>query len=255
MSGKLRRDKICLNCTSFVSLRYCSNCGQENIEPQENFGSIVKHFIADVFHFDGKFFETVKYLFTRPGFLSAEYSSGKRTRYFHPIRMYLFTSAIFFFLFFWLFAPKADADFLLTNENRDLLSAIFDKFIHRLPYLLFVSLPVNTFYLLLLYRREKQFYYSDHAVFLIHLYIFTFIALLLFMATNKLFFHLGTTFLAIIYFMFSGFAAGYAYKAMLRFYGQGKIKTLFKFLLFNAIAFASLMILFGLFLLVTFLQA
>lgn len=244
-----------MNCTAIVPLRYCSACGQENIEPHESFGSIVKHFIADILHFDGKFFVTIKYLFTRPGFLSAAYASGKRARYFHPIRMYLFSSAVFFFVFFALFIPRAEQANLITSDTQYLLYTVFDKFLHRLPYLLFISLPIYTLYLTQLYPGKKMFYYSDHAVFLIHLYIFTFILLLLIMAVNILFPHMGTALGTLIYLVFLSFAAGYAYTAMLRFYGQGKVKTLLKFLLFNLMASVSLMILFGLFLLVTFLQA
>ncbi len=36
----------------------------------------------------------------RPGFLSREYKAGRRASYLNPVRMYLFTSAIFFLIFF-----------------------------------------------------------------------------------------------------------------------------------------------------------
>jgi hypothetical protein len=39
----------------------------------------------------------------RPGFLSREYMKGRRASYLHPIKMYVFTSAIFFLLFFSVF--------------------------------------------------------------------------------------------------------------------------------------------------------
>jgi hypothetical protein len=47
-------------------------------------------------HFDGKFFRTARYLFTRPGFLTKEFISGRRTRYTHPLRFYIFASFLFF---------------------------------------------------------------------------------------------------------------------------------------------------------------
>lgn len=80
--------------------RYCHVCGQENIEPKESFWHLVTHFVYDVTHFDGKFFSTLKYLLFRPGFLSSEYLIGRRASYLHPIRMYVFTSAFFFLIFF-----------------------------------------------------------------------------------------------------------------------------------------------------------
>lgn len=80
--------------------RYCHVCGQENIEPKESFWHLVTHFVYDVTHFDGKFFSTLKYLLFKPGFLSHEYLRGRRAAYLHPIRMYVFTSAFFFLIFF-----------------------------------------------------------------------------------------------------------------------------------------------------------
>jgi hypothetical protein len=56
------------------------------------------HFFEDLTHFDGKFFHTMNPLLFKPGFLSEEYMRGRRASYLNPIRMYLFTSAIFFFI-------------------------------------------------------------------------------------------------------------------------------------------------------------
>jgi|APGre2960657404_1045060.scaffolds.fasta_scaffold49078_2 hypothetical protein len=97
---KERKQKNCLNCRILVKGRYCHRCGQENIEPQESVWDLVSHFFKDITHFDGRFFSTVKYLFKKPGFLSAEYMIGRRASYVNPIRMYIFTSAFFFLLFF-----------------------------------------------------------------------------------------------------------------------------------------------------------
>lgn len=97
---KERKEKNCLNCGAEVQGRYCHICGQENIEPKESFWHLITHFVYDVTHFDGKFFSTLKYLLFRPGFLSHEYLRGRRASYLHPIRMYVFTSAFFFLIFF-----------------------------------------------------------------------------------------------------------------------------------------------------------
>jgi hypothetical protein len=95
-----RKIKVCLNCGTDVIGRYCHVCGQENIEPKETFGGLVKHFFYDITHFDGNFFSSAKYLLFKPGYLSAEYVKGRRASYLHPIRMYVFTSAFFFLVFF-----------------------------------------------------------------------------------------------------------------------------------------------------------
>lgn len=89
-----------MNCGTTVAGRFCQNCGQENTEPQEGFFTIVSHFFNDITHFDGKFFQTVRLMISKPGFLPAEYVRGRRASYLNPIRMYIFTSAVFFILFF-----------------------------------------------------------------------------------------------------------------------------------------------------------
>ena len=115
-----RKEKNCLNCETIVQGRYCHVCGQENTVPHQSFGGLTKHFIYDIFHFDGKFFETLIPLFFKPGVVAREYTSGKRIKFLDPIRMYLFTSAVFFLIFFSLAQPTSalDLDNYLTVERR-----------------------------------------------------------------------------------------------------------------------------------------
>ncbi|HEX3935777.1 MAG TPA: DUF3667 domain-containing protein [Puia sp.] len=96
----LRHDKTCLNCGTIVEERFCTHCGQENLEPKETVGHLIGHFFEDLTHFDGKFFVTVKDLIFRPGFLTREYVAGRRMTYLNPIRMYIFVSALFFLALF-----------------------------------------------------------------------------------------------------------------------------------------------------------
>ncbi|MGH2648347.1 MAG: DUF3667 domain-containing protein, partial [Ginsengibacter sp.] len=95
-----RKDKNCLNCGATVIGKYCHVCGQENVEPEESFWHLVSHFFNDLTHFDGQFISSLKDLLFKPGFLSKEYMNGRRASYLNPIRMYLFTSFIFFLIFF-----------------------------------------------------------------------------------------------------------------------------------------------------------
>ncbi|MBK6936070.1 MAG: DUF3667 domain-containing protein [Chitinophagaceae bacterium] len=57
-----------------------------------------------------------------PGFLPAAYISGKKASYLNPVKMYVFTSAIFFLLFFAFFANTSNFGFrigdVLTKEQR-----------------------------------------------------------------------------------------------------------------------------------------
>ncbi len=92
----LRKDKTCLNCGHDVPDRFCGHCGQENVETKESFGHLVSHFFQDITHYDSKFLITLKYLFFYPGHLTKKYLQGHRMDYVNPIRLYVFTSFIFF---------------------------------------------------------------------------------------------------------------------------------------------------------------
>lgn len=92
----LRKESDCLNCGAEVKGTYCSVCGQANHEPRENFKHILTHFITDYLHLDEKFFSSLKYLLFYPGFLTLNYNAGKRTKYVHPFRLYIFISIVFF---------------------------------------------------------------------------------------------------------------------------------------------------------------
>jgi hypothetical protein len=96
----IREERTCLNCGTEVTDRFCSHCGQENKDPQENIGQLINHFFADITHYDSKFFKTIKDLLLRPGFLTKEYLAGRRASYLNPVRMYVFISFLFFLIYF-----------------------------------------------------------------------------------------------------------------------------------------------------------
>jgi len=341
-----RTEKDCLNCGTTVYGKYCHVCGQENAEPKETFFGMVAHFFYDITHFDGKFFTTLKDLLFYPGFLSAEYMKGRRMSYLNPIKMYVFTSAVFFLIFFSISGSKSgfkitqgneplsrpardsvirqikeslgerpgninltkqlalledtstqvsyldllpfEDDFIsvgtiggkyksrqeydsvqkaLPTERRDSwlkrlwnkkavdlnekfkndrdLSAekLFDLALHKLPYLLFVSLPFFALILKLLYIRRKEFYYTDHGIFSVHHYILSFILLLFIIIWSKLDDITGWTIWNILIFITIVAWPVYLYLAMRRFYKQGRFKTFVKFLLLNISGFIILVVL------------
>lgn len=119
--SKERSEKICLNCNAQLSGPFCHICGQENIEPEETAWHLVTHIFNDITHFDGKFFNTVGLLIRKPGYLSREYVLGRRASYLNPVRMYIFTSALFFFIFFSFFhIPAESHDSVLKIEGKTL---------------------------------------------------------------------------------------------------------------------------------------
>ncbi len=100
MNKHYRKENNCLNCGSTIQGKFCSNCGQENLEIHESFGHMMNHAISDYFHFDHQFFNTIKPLLFKPGYLTNEYMAGKRVKYLHPVKMYIFISIVYFLLAF-----------------------------------------------------------------------------------------------------------------------------------------------------------
>jgi len=71
-------------------------------------------------------------------------------------------------------------------DPRSGANKMMETFLHKLPVLLFVSLPIFALLLKLLYARRKNFYYADHGIFAIYHYIFSFFLLLLVFSMDEL---------------------------------------------------------------------
>jgi hypothetical protein len=99
--------------------RFCSHCGQKWLNEKDF--SVKKFFVesvGDFFHFDSKFVHTIVPLLFKPGLLTKEYLEGKRQRFFHPFKMFLFISVVYFFVAGML-SEKKDSEFepTVTNKN------------------------------------------------------------------------------------------------------------------------------------------
>ncbi len=100
MKKHYRTENDCLNCGAELQGKFCHVCGQENLQIKESFGHMMEHAISDYFHFDHQFFNTLKPLLFKPGFLTNEYMAGRRVSYLHPVKMYIFISVVYFLLLF-----------------------------------------------------------------------------------------------------------------------------------------------------------
>lgn len=298
----------------------------------------------------------MKYLLLKPGFLPQEYIKGRRASYLNPVKKYVFTSAIFFLLFFSFFMKKdniaisvsnpvsADDKVLIKNfvenelakdtgnvkwknallllndtanvlkysdvasfwtksstiqigknfyrglahydsvqsslsskakdgwlkklfvrkllaindkyknDTRTAVMKLWDTVLHKLPYLLFASLPLFALILKLLYFRHKHLYYVDHGIFSIYHYIFTFILLLFVFALDKFNDLLHWSFLDTLMGLIFLSGGLYLYKSMRRFYQQGRAKTIIKFLMLNLAGIVMMAFLFSLFVLLSVFQ-
>lgn len=140
------------------------------------------------------------------------------------------------------------------DDEKAMITNMLDSFIHKFPYILFLSLPFFALVLKLLYIRRKQFFYSDHAIFTLYHYIFTFILLLIFFLVQKLNDWLNWRFLSFLASMLFLSGGVYLFIAMKRFYGQKWLKTLGKFLLLNMLALVVILVLMLAFVLLSIFQ-
>ena len=94
------RGETCLNCELPLekSDHFCPNCGQKNSTRKLNTSDFFNEFLSGLFSYDSRFQRTLRVLLFKPGKISKDYISGKRTRYVNPFRFYLSASIIFFLI-------------------------------------------------------------------------------------------------------------------------------------------------------------
>jgi len=96
---KLKKSTHCLNCNEDINnSNYCPNCGQMNTQKKLPIKHFLRDFIGDYFTFDSKFFKSIIPLLIKPGHLTREYLDGRRVSYIFPLRLYIFTTFVFFFV-------------------------------------------------------------------------------------------------------------------------------------------------------------
>jgi thiamine biosynthesis protein ThiS len=90
----------CPTCAAGNGSAFCASCGEKRPSPHDlSMGHLLSHASETLFHWDSKIFRTLRVLFTRPGFLSAEYVSGRRKPYVHPFQVFFIANLLYFFLF------------------------------------------------------------------------------------------------------------------------------------------------------------
>ncbi|MDQ2753239.1 MAG: hypothetical protein M3R72_09485, partial [Bacteroidota bacterium] len=147
-----------------------------------------------------------------------------------------------------------DLENRFRENKKEMLTAITESFLHHFPQMLFISLPIFALLLQLLYVRRKQFFYANHIIYTVHLYCALFIFIFLMLLIGKIDKLPYLSWLQYFSYAVSLYAIFYTYKAMRTFYGQGRIKTILKWILLNGAAFFVMICLFVLLALFTVLM-
>lgn len=86
----------CEDCGEELHGRYCSRCGQVAVDYHRSFRHIIAEVAESFLNWDSKFTKTLGLLLISPGWLTNQFVAGRRTRYLHPLRLYLLVSIVFF---------------------------------------------------------------------------------------------------------------------------------------------------------------
>ncbi len=194
---------VCPNCGFETSHNYCAQCGQETHLHKDNFWGLVTHFTGHYFHYDSKFWATIKTLFFKPGMLTTAYKNKQRARYVPPISLYIFVSIIYFILFSYTqsnYTKKDVAELLsekqvkskteistvqesdnisqklsalLNDEER--MYEVLKKTEKAMPKFFFCMVPILGLMLLLLFYSKQNVNYADHSIFALHVHSFGFL--------------------------------------------------------------------------------
>ena len=87
----------CKNCETILIGKFCSECGQKDFELLK-LKDFFKEIFKDFTELDFRILVTLKKLFTNPGFLTREYWAGKKVKYTHPFKLFVFSGIIYFLL-------------------------------------------------------------------------------------------------------------------------------------------------------------
>lgn len=90
------RPPACLNCGSSLVDAYCAACGQRNMDMRVPARELALDAVEDGLSVDSRMGRTIVPFLFRPGFLTVEWTRGRRARFSSPLRLYLLTSFVFF---------------------------------------------------------------------------------------------------------------------------------------------------------------
>lgn len=88
----------CANCGAILVGPYCAACGQ-NSHVHRTLRGFGHDLVHGVFHFEGKFWDTLPLLFWNPGQLTRRYIAGERAKFVSPMALFLFSIFVMFAVF------------------------------------------------------------------------------------------------------------------------------------------------------------
>lgn len=198
---------LCKNCGNSFEGLFCNLCGEKVLGPEDR---SFRTFLGSIFRAltlaDSKFVKTLWLILRKPGYLSREFTEGRRVNYLKPLSMFFVLNLIYFLFpliqlfnaslrtqinsFHGRLAVQTVANKMTALQFHDVnsFSIVYDQkttgFAKMLVILFAVlaSLPLNLIY------RSRQRYFTDHVGLAVELVCFNLFinALLLTLLVNLL---------------------------------------------------------------------
>ncbi len=175
-------EQQCKNCGNDFLGKYCNVCGEKVYTEKEK---TLRHIIGEglhfLTHFEGKFFNTLKVIFFKPGKLSLDYCNGVRIKYFKPLSFFLML-VILYLLFpvfeglnmklayhkiHLMYGDYATSEVSKLLSTKNITEPELENLFHHAgekssKFLLFIIIPALACFSLMFSFRKK---YYDHFVF------------------------------------------------------------------------------------------
>lgn len=194
------------------------------------------HSLHEFTHLDSKIFATLRYLFTRPGFLTQEYLAGRRVHYVKPLSVFLVACAVFFLVDSVRPIDRYNLSRLTKSDRKGEISAAWETIagyrhvtkekiaedvagtVHKLTTSAQLANALAMAVVLALFYRRR--YFTEHLVFACHFLAFNFLGLLLLSPLVSAAGHLKIRALWVTLVQ-SGVFISYLFFALRRVYAQG----------------------------------
>jgi len=176
----------CLNCGTVLHGPYCAQCGQRAGHVRPTLHTLLHELLHEFLHVDGKIVQSIRLLFTRPGFLTREYFDGRHARHISPLRLYLTFSVLFFAVSAYV-AVKPEVTYEAGNKTAIRISGLriasdtlfanrpaeelAERVVHANhdwpPRMLFLLVPLCALIVMRATRGSGR-YYPEHLWFALH---------------------------------------------------------------------------------------
>jgi hypothetical protein len=187
----------CPNCGAPLAGAFCARCGQKVAPINPTLHDFLHDAVHEFLHVDGRVFRSVKDLLLWPGWLTREYSLGRRASYLTAIRLYLIFSVLYFAVV--AIAPgsaltvrvgstgsaedAAELQRLGYASEEELQEAVVHAFQVWIPRVMFALVPIFASLVMITNWRARR-NYPEHLIFAMHVHAAWFCAAALVTATK-----------------------------------------------------------------------